>query len=172
MTGRANLPRRSARPARGWTMRSSSPARPGDCTHIAQAARFLRRAGPAVCLRRRRYAQRGRQRRGGPCQRRRDAFSRRLRQRFHQDLLRSAAFRSLPRLLDAEEATFDLIRCNGQNYAVNICSMASMPASERKSGAISACRLSAGRRLSALHGREFYPRHPRALCRRRGRAAF
>ena len=34
-----------------------------------------------------------------------------------------AAFRSLPRLLDAEEATFDLIRCNGQNYAVNICSM-------------------------------------------------
>lgn len=35
----------------------------------------------------------------------------------------SAAFRSLPRLLDAEEATFDLIRCNGQNYAVNICSM-------------------------------------------------
>ncbi len=25
-----------------------------------------------------------------------------------------AAFRSLPRLLDAEEATFDLIRCNGQ----------------------------------------------------------
>ena len=34
-----------------------------------------------------------------------------------------AAFRSLPRLLDAEEATFDLIRCNGQNFAVNICSM-------------------------------------------------
>ncbi len=56
-------------------------------------------------------------------QRRRDAFSRRLRQRFHQDLLRSGGLPPLPRLLDAEEATFDLIRCNGQNYAVNICSM-------------------------------------------------
>ncbi len=32
------------------------------------------------------------------------------------------AFRSLPRLLDAEEVTFDLIRCNG-DLALNICSV-------------------------------------------------
>lgn len=33
-----------------------------------------------------------------------------------------ARFRSLPDLLDAEEASFDLIRC-GDHYAINICSM-------------------------------------------------
>ena len=32
------------------------------------------------------------------------------------------AFRNLPRLLDAEEATFDLIRCN-DDYSLNICSV-------------------------------------------------
>ena len=32
------------------------------------------------------------------------------------------AFYSLPRLLDAEEATFDLIRCN-EDYSLNICSV-------------------------------------------------
>jgi len=32
------------------------------------------------------------------------------------------AFRELPRLLDAEEATFDLIACNG-DYSLNICSV-------------------------------------------------
>ena len=32
------------------------------------------------------------------------------------------AFRELPRLLDCEEATFDMIRCNG-DFSVNICSV-------------------------------------------------
>lgn len=34
-----------------------------------------------------------------------------------------AAFRDLPRLLEGPEARFDLIRCNGRYYALNICSM-------------------------------------------------
>lgn len=33
-----------------------------------------------------------------------------------------AAFRSLPRLLDCQEAEFDLIACNG-GYAINVCSV-------------------------------------------------
>ena len=71
---------------------------PGDCTHIAQAAAS---SGEPVRL----YACGGS---GND---------------FIKIFSDPAAFRSLPRLLDAEEATFDLIRCNGQNFAVNICSM-------------------------------------------------
>ena len=34
-----------------------------------------------------------------------------------------AAFRELERLLDAQEASFDLIRCQQDHYALNVCSM-------------------------------------------------
>ena len=37
-------------------------------------------------------------------------------------ILTSAAFTSIERLLDAEEARFDLIRCNG-SYALNVLSI-------------------------------------------------
>ena len=84
-----------------------------------------------------------------------------------------AAFRSLPRLLDAEEATFDLIRCNGQNYAVNICSMGFDARIGTEIGRYKRLPLVSGTGAYLLStGVKFYPRHPRALCRRRGRAAF
>ncbi len=123
MTIRSSSASRSRRPAvrAGLPMRSASRRSPATAATLRKGG-GKRRRGTAVRLRRRRDAQRSCQRRSRIPERAITHFPGGSGNDAIKIFSETEPFFQLERLLDADEARFDLIRCN-DTYSINILSI-------------------------------------------------